>query len=87
MPSASAMYCAPVFFFPLVIFVGVLGARRSPLPVAMGAGTAVFGVAVLVSWQVQGFQPTPRDLVWLAIVLGATYLSSRKRKEAAHGTD
>lgn len=68
-----------VLFFPLAIVVGVVSARRWPLPWALAAGTALFGLAVVTAWQVQGFEPSTRDLAWLAVVAAATYLSWRRR--------
>lgn len=69
-----------MFFFPLAIVVGVLAARRGRLAWAMLAGTVLFAIAVLVAWQVQGFAPSARDLVWLLVVLAATWLSSRYKR-------
>jgi len=47
---------------------------------AMLAASALFVVAVLVAWQVQGFTPTARDLIWLVAVLAATWASSRYKR-------
>jgi len=69
-----------VFFFPLAIVVGVLAARRWPLIWAMLAGSVLFVIAVLVAWQVQGFTPSARDLIWLVVVLTATWVSSRYKR-------
>ena len=77
LPRRSFYSAGAVFLFPLAIVVGVLAARRWRLAWAMAAGTALFVVAVLVAWQVQGFEPTVRDLGWLLIVLAATWVSSR----------
>jgi hypothetical protein len=69
-----------VFFFPLAIVVGVLAARRWRLSWAMLAGSALFVIAVLIAWQVQGFTPSARDLIWLVVVLAATLASSRLKR-------
>ena len=73
-----------MIFFPLAILVGVLTARRWRLIWAMLMGAALFVVAVLVAWQVQGFTPSARDLVWLAVVLAATWASSRFKRPSTH---
>ncbi len=69
-----------MFFFPLAIVVGVLAARRWPLIWAMLAASVLFVVAVLVAWRAQGFTPTARDLIWLVVVLAATWASSRYKR-------
>jgi hypothetical protein len=78
-----------VFFFPLAIVVGVLAARRWRLIWATLAGSMLFAIAVLVAWQAQGFTPSARDLVWLFVVLAATWSSSRYKRpntSASRGT-
>ncbi|HEX5534584.1 MAG TPA: hypothetical protein VFX33_12660 [Actinomycetales bacterium] len=72
-----------MIFFPLAIVVGVLAARRWRLTWAMLAGSALFVIAVLVAWQVQGFTPSARDLIWLVVVLTATWASSRFKRPNA----
>ena len=69
-----------MIFFPLAIVVGILAARRWRLLWAMLAGSVLFVIAVLVAWQVQGFTPSARDLIWLAVVLAATWASSRYKR-------
>ena len=69
-----------MFFFPLAIVVGVLAARRCRLIWAMLAGTVLFVIAVLVAWKIQGFHPSARDLIWLVVVLAATWASSRYKR-------
>ena len=73
-------YRVAVFFFPLAIVVGVLAARRWKLGRAMVAAAVLFVIAVLVAWQAQGFAPSARDLIWLSVVLTATWASSRYKR-------
>lgn len=69
-----------MFFFPLAIVVGALAARRWQLVWAMLAASVLFVLAVLVAWLAQGFAPSPRDLIWLVVVLTATWASSRYKR-------
>lgn len=74
-----------MIFFPLSIVAGAVVARRRSLSLALAAGTALFAVAVVVAWQVQGFAPSPRDLLWLALTwasAGIGHWTSPRRRQA-----
>lgn len=61
---------------PLAIITGIAVAYLWSLQWGIALGTVLFGVAILVAWQVQGFEPSPRDLIWFVAVVSTAWFSS-----------
>ena len=57
-----------MFFFPLSLIAAGVIAWRSSLWLGLVTGTVLFAAAIMVAWRIQGFEPSPRDLLWLALV-------------------
>lgn len=75
-----------MIFFPLSLIAGFFVARRWTLVGALLIASALFILAIVVAWKVQGFVPSARDLLWLMLAWTLAVFGYWRRTRTAAST-